>query len=140
MIISAYGLVLLFASNQPVGLTLVPFPPFGLATISFLGIGSYLMYIGIYSAAVSVATDVDLRKSIRRSVEQHSNLLEDIGTAEMERQLLNKVVRVSKEMSHLSMEQTGVEPSLEEENEVKDYLHQVIEELSKNKKEMEKNK
>jgi hypothetical protein len=68
MIISGYGLILLFSSNQPLGLALGPFPPFGLATISLSAIGCYLVVAGVYSSALSVANDVQLRKSIRKSV------------------------------------------------------------------------
>jgi hypothetical protein len=64
MLISAYGMMLLFTSNQPIGLLLVPYPPFGLATISFMGLASYLIFVGIYSAAVSVSEDTKLRQSI----------------------------------------------------------------------------
>ena len=57
LIVSAYGMVLLFTANQPVGLTLIPYPPFGLVSISFLGLSSYLVFIGIFSASMSVALD-----------------------------------------------------------------------------------
>ena len=42
MIISDFGMMLLFTSNQPVGLTLLPFPPFGLVTICFMGLASFI--------------------------------------------------------------------------------------------------
>jgi hypothetical protein len=50
--------MLLFTSNQPLGLTFLSYPPFGLATISFFGLASYLSLIGVYSSAISVANDV----------------------------------------------------------------------------------
>src|SRR5215208_1155549 len=75
MIISAYGLVLLFASNQAIVLVTAPYPPFGLATISFMGLSAYLVVAGIYSSAVSVSLDVGLRKTIRKSVIEQSKLL-----------------------------------------------------------------
>jgi hypothetical protein len=58
MTISAFGMMLLFTSNQPLGLTFLSYPPFGLATISFFGLASYLILIGVYSSAISVANDV----------------------------------------------------------------------------------
>ena len=57
MIISAFGIMLLFTANQPTGLILVPYPPFGLATVSFMGLASYLFFLGIYSASLSVSED-----------------------------------------------------------------------------------
>jgi hypothetical protein len=81
MIISAYGMILLFTSNQPIGLLLVPYPPFGLATISFMGLASYLIFVGIYSAAVSVSEDTKLRQSIRKIAINESKLLDSIGSS-----------------------------------------------------------
>ena len=66
MIISAYGLVLIFVSNQAAVLVSAPYPPFGLVTTSFMGISSYLLLIGIYSSAISVAEDSKLRQTIRK--------------------------------------------------------------------------
>lgn len=87
MNISGFGILLFFTSNQAIVLVTAPFPPFGLVTISLLGLSSYLLLVGIYSAAISVAQDIELRKTIRRSVEHHSAFLEKIGTSEMERQV-----------------------------------------------------
>jgi hypothetical protein len=66
LIISAYGMTLLFASNQPTALILVPYPPFGLVTICFMGLASYLLYLGIYSSAVSVSEDSRLRQPLEK--------------------------------------------------------------------------
>jgi hypothetical protein len=82
MMISAYGMILLFASNQPLGLTFLPYPPFGLVTICFLGLASYLLLVGIHSSALSVANDIELRRSIKESVRHESNLLGNIGSAQ----------------------------------------------------------
>jgi len=139
MIISAYGLLLFFASNQPFGLTLVPFPPFGLATISFVGLSCYLIYLGIYSSALSVANDVQLRKSIRKSVEQQSDLLDKIGTAEMEHQIQDRVLVLTKDLSYEIAQTTGVQSSLEDEQEIREYLETVIQETKLKKQEDTRN-
>ena len=55
IIISAYGFVLLFISEQAIVLTYLAYPPFGYATVSFMGLSSYLIFIGIYSSAISIA-------------------------------------------------------------------------------------
>jgi hypothetical protein len=129
MIISAFGLVLLFTSNQPIGLTLAPFPPFGLPTISFLGLASYLIFVGIYSSALSVANDVELRKTIRKSVEQESELLDNIGTAEMERQLQNRVLFLTRDRPSEMTEETGIESSFHDEEELRNYIQKVMDEV-----------
>ena len=92
MIISAYGLVLLFVSNQAIVFVNEPYPPFGLMTISFLGLSSYLLLIGTYYSAVSVAQDSKLRQSIRNLAIKESKFLDSIGSAQMEQEILRRVV------------------------------------------------
>ena len=47
----------------------------------------YLVPIGIYSSAISVAEDSKLRQSIRSFAVRESRLLDSIGMAEIERQV-----------------------------------------------------
>ena len=83
MIICAFGLALIFGSDQAIILVNKPYPPFGLATVSFMGLSSYLLLIGIYSSAISVGEDSRLRQSIRNYALKESRLLDSIGTAKM---------------------------------------------------------
>ena len=130
MTITAYGLILLFLSNQ--GIILISaggsYPPFGLVTISFMGLSSYLIIIGIYSSAISVSQDVKLRKSIRNSVQEQSKILDSIGTAQMEQELERKVLMITREQQENMTEETGVQSSINED-EVRKYLDQVIREV-----------
>ena len=108
MTISAYGMMLLFTSNQPLGLTFLPYPPFGLATISFFGLASYLILIGVYSSALSVANDVQVRRYIKKSIEQEARLLGDIGTSEMEEQIRKRILNKTRQLSSEINQQTGI--------------------------------
>jgi hypothetical protein len=136
MIISAYGILLLFTSNQATVLIVAPYLPFGLATISFMILASYLISIGVYSSAVSIAQDAKLRQSLRKFVEQQSNLLDNIGTSQMEQEVQKKVVKVMKDLSYQTEQKTGIQTSLEEQD-IKEYLNKVIEEV-KEKREKKK--
>lgn len=131
MMISAYGMMLLFSSNQAAGLVLAPYPPFGLATVAFFGLASYLIFIGIYSSAISVAEDSTLRQSIRRFAINESKLLDSIGTAQMELEIQRKVVAFTKRNQDKMIEETGIASSLTEED-IKEYLEQVINTVVKN--------
>jgi hypothetical protein len=132
LMISGYGLLLLFTSNQAAVLINSPYPPFGMATISFVGLSSYLVLVGIYSSAISVAEDSRLRQSIRKMILKESKLLDSIGSAEMEQQIQKRVIAMTKQNEDVLANETGVEPSLSEV-EVKQYLHDVIEEVRKGK-------
>jgi hypothetical protein len=132
MIISAYGLALIFGSEQALILANRPYPPFGLATISFLGLASYLVLVGIYSSAISVSMDSKLRESIRNFATKESRLLDSIGTAQMEREIEKRVIELTKRNQDLMVEETGISSSLTEED-VKKYLEEVIKEVSKDR-------
>jgi hypothetical protein len=130
MVISGYGFLLLFSANQSTSLVLGPYPPFGIATISILIVGAYLIMIGIYNSATLVSTNIDLRKSIQK-IARESKLLQLIGKAEMEKEMDKTVTKI--------MEQTGEsEDSMKshydlDEQEIKIYLEEALEELKKNK-------
>jgi hypothetical protein len=130
--ISAYGFILLFISNQALVLSSTSYPPFGFATINFLGLSCYMVLVGIYSSAISVSQNATLRQSIRKLVLNESKLLDSIGTAQMEQELQKRVLKVTKEQEETLMEQTGVQSSLNEAD-LKKYLSQVIEELERTK-------
>jgi len=132
MMISAHGMMLLFSSDQASGLVLIPYPPFGLVTVSFFGLASYLLLIGIYSSAISVAEDSNLRRSIRSFAMKESRLLDSIGTAQMEDEIQKKVITFTKRNQDRMAEETGIQSSLSEED-VKEYLQQVIREVKKQK-------
>lgn len=132
VLIAAYGFVLVFTSNQAIVLVNSAYPPFGLATISFMGLSSYLIFQGIYASAISVSEDNALRKTIRKSVEQQSRLLDSIGTAHMEQEIQKKVISITKEHQDDMMSESGVQPSLSEDD-IKQYLQEVIQETKKDK-------
>jgi hypothetical protein len=128
--VSALGFVLLFVSNQGIVLTNAFYPPFGLATASFMGLASYLIFIGIYSSAISVSEDSKLRQSIRQFALRESKLLDSIGTAQMEQEIQRRVIRFAKQNQERMVEETGIQPSLTDED-AKAYLEQVIKEVKK---------
>ena len=108
MVISAYGLILLFVSNQAIFLVNYNYPPFGLATISFVGFSCFLVMIGIYSAAISVGQDIQLQSLIRKSALKEAGLLHNIASAEMEQQITKTVLSVARKNEAIMREETGL--------------------------------
>ena len=133
LIISAFGMTLLFAANQPTALILAPYPPFGLVTISFMGLASYLLYLGIYSSALSVSEDARLRQTIRKlALKESQQFLDAIGSAEMEQEIQRRVLRFSKRTKASMEDETGISTSLDDED-IKRYLDEVLVELKRKK-------
>ena len=132
MIISGCGLALIFGSEQAITLSDRSYPRFGLATISFFGLSSYLVLIGIYSSALSVSEDSKLRQSIRDFAIKESRLLDSIGSAQMERDIEKRVIALTKKNQQILSEHTGIEASLSDED-IKKYLEEVVNEVSKDR-------
>ena len=130
--ISAYGLILIFVTNQAIVLLNTLFPPLGLMTACFVGLSSFLLLVGIYSAAVSVSNDVRIRKAIRNSIEKESELIGDIGDAELDMELRDKVFSMMDKLSRRLQEDTQVESSLTDED-IRDYTNKVIQEVIRRK-------
>ncbi len=128
LIIAAVGFVLLFVSDQAPVLTNAPYPPLGLASISFMGLASYLILIGIYSSAISVSEDSKLRQTIRGLTSKEPKLLDSIGSAHMEQEIQKKVLEFTKRNKDRMAEETGIQSSLTEED-MKSYLQEVIKEI-----------
>jgi len=127
--IAGFGVIMLAISIET-PMYQAPYPPFGLAASTSIGLTSYLYGLGIYMSAISVSEDVKLRQAIRKYVIEESKLLDSIGTAQMGQQIEKNVLKVTREQQDILAEQTGVEPSLTED-EVKDYLETVIVEVKK---------
>jgi hypothetical protein len=132
MIISGIGLVLLFASNQAIIFVNEPYPPFGFVSVLYVGLTSYLVLIGIYSSAISISEDSKLRSSIRDFAMKEATLLDSIGMAEMEQQIERKVSSFTKQNQDKLVEETGIQSTLTEED-MKQYIDQVIEEVVRKK-------
>jgi hypothetical protein len=140
--LSAYGFILFFVSGTAT-LVHTPYPPFGLASVSFVGLSSYLIFVGLYYSAVAISQDSSLRQSIRRFAIAEGGggpkLLDSIGTAQMQQDIQNRVTKLVKEQAHNINNQTGVYFSPTEED-IKRYLNDVLMEISEVKEQERKKK
>jgi len=128
MVISGWGILLIFGTNQALIQTLAPYPPFGLVTISVLIIGALLMLLGIYNSAVLVSSNDNLRKFIHTHTAE-STLLGLIGKAEMEKEIEKIVKRITLRKERL--EDKEYIPIEFDEKELKKYIEFVIKEAKK---------
>jgi hypothetical protein len=112
-------------SKRNVILLYAIYPPFGLITISFMPIGAYLLFNGIYGSARLVSEDTELRKKLHKSVENQISLLKTIGVSEMEAELLKKFRPV---VHKTEMLQENNEMQLEQED-VRLLIRDVLKEI-----------
>ena len=79
-----------------------------------------------------MSNDVKIRKAIRNSIEKESELIGDIGDAELDMELRAKVFSMMDKLSRRLQEDTQVESSLTDED-IKDYTTKVIQEVIRRK-------
>ena len=103
---------------------------FGIAGHSMVLISAYMFVIGMYATATSVSHDLKLRRLIRKSVTKELKLVGKIGYAQMEQELQKKSIAIAKANSRIMIEQSGIEPSLEEED-MYLYTKQAISEIKR---------
>jgi hypothetical protein len=127
LLISAVGTAILFGSIDIDSLLYATYPPFGLVTISFMAIGSYLVFTGITNSAVLVARDKVLRKEFYRNAMSQLDLLRAIGVTQMEKELIQNYKAIDKRTRSLE------EHSTFEKDDVKEALHGLVDDLDKEK-------
>jgi hypothetical protein len=123
----------LFTSNQAIVLVNFDYPPFGLATASFVGLSSYLILVGIYSSAISISQDAKLRQTIKKMAVKESKLLDSIASAEVEKQIVHNVLSTIKVNQESIEYEIGIETSMDE-TDVANYLQEAIKETARTKK------
>jgi hypothetical protein len=124
LMISALGFVLLFASDQATVLLSIPYPPFGVVAISFLGLSSYLIFVGIYYSAISLSYDDRVRREIKKFAAQESKLLDSIGSAQFEKIITEKITAI-RQIQDPPSSSLGVQPSIDEDD-IRKYLEDVL--------------
>jgi hypothetical protein len=128
MTLTAYGFVFLYISGQ-ITLAAASYPPFGIATLSFLGLSSYLLLIGLYATAISLSQHAQLRKSIRNSIdEQHSRLIDGIGMSELQRVIDKRITPLVQRHAEQMNMQTALDVTISDK-EIKQYINEILHDL-----------
>ncbi len=103
------------------------YPPFGLLSVATLGLSSYLILVGLYYSAISIATDIEFRKFIRASAIKELTFLGKIGSAEQEKETEKIVNRLINQNLKEFKSQIG---NSQPEN-VKGYIDDIMDEIKK---------
>jgi hypothetical protein len=125
--ISGFGFILLFMTNQLIILSPANYPPFSFITISMLPFACFMVFLGIYSSALSISFDNRLKDDIKRLVANRSNLLLSISTSEGILLMENGINDIYKKISNETSNQ-GINTMITFE-EAKAYLIEELESL-----------
>ena len=124
LLISAIGMAILFGSIEIDSLLYAVYPPFGLVTILFMPLGSYLLFTGIFLSATFVARDRVLRKEFYKNAMSQLNLLKTIGVTEMEKEIIKSHKSIEKRT-----ESFGIRDDQLDKNNLREILHDVVDEM-----------
>jgi len=116
LVMCGFGFLLFFSAGQST-LANTLYPPFGLATMSLYGLSTYMILLALYSCAISVSEDIEIRKSIKKSTLRESKFLDSMGTAHMERDLTRRIVlKAREEQKERIQKSAGIKSSLTDED------------------------
>jgi len=134
-LISCIGITILFSSVEITPLQYKVFPPYGLITEAFIPLGAFLLLVEIFTSAINVSRDSELRKMFQKSAQSQLSLLKTIGITELENELLKKY----KPVLARSTELTEPEYQPLEESDVKQIIHDILQELQARGSSVKKN-
>ena len=126
LIIAAFSTILISPTTNN-WITNNSYPPFGAIQRAFLVLASFLFSIGIYSVALSVAQDAELRHLARKYAKEYA-LLDTLGNAQENAEIIGRVVKLIHKHADAMEKETAVESSMLDDNEVRQYLDLVIRE------------
>ncbi|MGA7370191.1 MAG: hypothetical protein WBX01_13775 [Nitrososphaeraceae archaeon] len=124
LIIAAFATILISPTTNN-WITNNSYPPFGAIQRAFLVLASFLFSIGIYSVALSVAQDAELRQLARKYVKEYA-LLDTLGNAQENAEIMRKLVKLIHQHADAMEKETEVKSTMLDDNEVRHYLDMVI--------------
>lgn len=130
LILSSVGIMTLFSSVQISILQILPYPPFGLATITVMPVASLLLIIGLFYCAQSLSFDRQLLSELGRYIKNKPNLfLQNIGTIEWSNNIEKIVKQIKNKQSIELIPDEPTTPSALTETDISDYIYKVLEEV-----------
>jgi len=127
LILTGIGMLFLFASKDISALIISSYPPLGVISIGFIGLASYMVFLGLYSTAKLSSRDRRFRTALRSQIENDSILLRSISSSQ-DRINIEKNVKRLVSLSSQWPRENEEEMSLEE---IRELVNDVISEVRK---------
>jgi len=96
ILISGIGIAIIFGSLEITTLQYTLYPPYGLITLAFMPLGSYLLFIGILTSAQNVSRNIEIRQELYKSTKSELSFLKEIGEAQRVQELVSKCKNIAK--------------------------------------------
>jgi hypothetical protein len=128
--LTSIGMILLFLSIQVSSLPLLPYPPFGLVSIAFMGLSSYLISVGIYNSAIISSQNMLVRGMIRKSLDKEMKFIGSMVSSEVTSRIVNDVSMSLDKLTEKVEQYTEMETI--DSKTLKDFVRDAIREKQKN--------
>ena len=134
LVLCGTGIMIIFSNAVSTSSILAPFPAWSIASITFILPASFIITVGLDSAAQQVAGDMKVRKYLNK-FKKEFELLTALGSREAYAIIERKVQSMSKQIyDELETESSYVtKPNMEE---IKGYVNEVIKEVKKSNNEL----
>ncbi|HSF51839.1 MAG TPA: hypothetical protein VLA74_13850 [Nitrososphaeraceae archaeon] len=96
LLISGIGIAIIFGSLEITTLQYTLYPPYGLITLAFMPLGSFLLFIGILTSAQNVSRNIEIRQELYKGTKSELSFLKEIGEAERVQELVDKCKKIAK--------------------------------------------
>jgi hypothetical protein len=136
IILVTYGIIIILSLNYSTGFQLFLFPPYGTISASFMMLGSFGIFLGVYFSSIYVAQDSKLRAYIanpKSTVYKELRFFASTGSSENRERTVSNVAHVIKNIADEMENESGVPLDLDED--IMHYVKLVLEErkLRKNR-------
>ncbi|NOJ32977.1 MAG: hypothetical protein DA329_12655 [Candidatus Nitrosocosmicus sp.] len=125
LLLAGFGFMLFFSGSQTSMLATV-YPPWGAATTSTFGLGTYVVLMGLYLSAKAIAQNEELKESLKKSTLAEYKFLHSIGTsaAEREKILIDTALAESKSIKEEEMKEVGIAAPMSEK-EIREFVKNI---------------
>jgi hypothetical protein len=132
LIVSGLGLLLFSISTQSDTLISI-FPPFGLMSVSVIGMSSFLIFYGISNSIQLISRDSNIRKTLRNSLSNNLSFWENLSSPELYAKLNTTVYEIIQKHRTQKTE-NNIDDTKNELKYYIDYLVKYKEEIKDNNK------
>ncbi|MPZ07885.1 MAG: hypothetical protein GEU26_15970 [Nitrososphaeraceae archaeon] len=130
LVFAGLGMMLVFSSADLSSIGYAPFPPFGIGSVSYLAIGSYLLFMGLDSCSFRLANDGTIRRSILKTMKE-DELLKGLIVSQLEDSISAKVKYLHQNLTQ-DTERNGSSFLIHDES-IHDYIQEVLQEVLQDK-------
>ena len=130
LMLTGVGIMLTISSFNATSLIRAPYPPFGIASVTFLGVASYLLLGGLSNASAYVANDAAIRRALQKNLKKFE-FLNAMGFHHVEKSVSHRVDLIMKSLTQ-EIDMTETTSSLSDE-ELTEYLEKVLQEKARGK-------